>query len=54
MQEKLKRNLLVPSPTRWNSYYDAVTRVVENSLADLNDLCTRIEIRNFTERELTF
>ena len=54
MQEKLKRNLLVPSPTRWNSYYDAVTRVVENSLADLNYLCTRIEIRNFTERELTF
>ena len=54
VQEKLKRKLLVPSPTRWNSYYDAVTRVIENPPAILNDLCTSIEIRNFTERELTF
>ena len=35
MQEKLNRKLLVPSPTRWNSYYDAVTRIVKNSPADL-------------------
>ena len=44
IQEKLKRKLLVPSPTRWNSYYDAVTRIVENSLADLNDLCTNPQL----------
>ena len=54
MQEKLKRKLLIPSPTRWNSYYDAVTRIIENPPAILNDLCTSFEIRNFTERELTF
>ena len=28
--ETLKRKLLVPLPTRWNSYHDAVARVVEN------------------------
>ena len=54
IQEKLKRKLLIPSPTRWNSYYDAVNRVIENSPRDLNDVCTSIETRNFTEKELTF
>ena len=54
MQEKLKRKLRIPSPTRWNSYYDAATRIIENPPAILNDLCTSFEIRNFTERGLTF
>ena len=54
MQDKLKRKLLVPSPTRWNSYYDAVLRVVENSLTELNEVCVNIEIRCFSERELGF
>ena len=40
VEEKLKKKLLVPSPTRWNSYFDAVCRVVENSLADINELST--------------
>ena len=54
IQEKLKRKLLIPSPTRWNSYYDAVSRIIENLPAILNDLCISFEIRNFTERELHF
>jgi len=36
--ETLKRKLLVPSPTRWNSYHDAVARVVENLSEILNEL----------------
>ena len=54
VQEITKRKLLVPSPTRWNSYYHAVLRVTENSIAEINELCTRMEIRCFAEREITF
>ena len=54
VEEKLKKKLLVPSPTRWNSYFDAVCRVMENSLADINELCTSIELRGFSEKELCF
>ena len=54
VEEKLKKKLLVPSPTRWNSYFDAVCRVVENSLADINELCSSIELRGFSEKELCF
>lgn len=50
MQEKLKQKLLVPSPTHWNSFYDAVERVVENSVVDLNDLCAKLDIHCFNER----
>lgn len=54
MQERLKRKLLVLSPTRWNSFYDDVERVVENSIVDLNDLCIKFDIRWFNEKEVTF
>lgn len=54
MSEKLKRKLLVPSPTRWNSQYDAVSRVIENSSAVLNEFCNDIGVRSFTEKELAF
>jgi len=50
----LKKMLTVPSSTRWNSYYDAISRITENSLEELNTLCTRLELRCFTEKELTF
>ena len=44
----------MPSPTRWNSYHDVVTRVVENPSEILNELCTSIGLRTFTEKELAF
>ena len=52
--EIAKRKLLVPTRTRWNSYYDAVVRITENSIAELNELCTRMELRCFSDREITF
>jgi len=54
MTEKLKRKLLVPSPTRWNSYFDAVSRVIENPSSVLNEFCNDIGIRSFSEKELAF
>lgn len=54
VQEVAKRKLIVPTATRWNSYYDVVVRVTDNSLAELNELCTKLELRCFSERELNF
>lgn len=54
VQEVVKRKLIVPTATRWNSYYDAVVRVTDNSLAELNELCTKLKLRCFSERELNF
>ena len=54
VQEVTKRRLIVPNATRWNSYYNAVVRVTENPLAELNELCTKLELRCFTEREFKF
>ena len=54
LQEVLKRKLLVSSTTRWNTYYDAVEIVVENPLADLNDLCAKLDLHDFNEREIVF
>ena len=54
VQETVKQKLLVPTPTRWNSYFDAVLRIIENGSAELSELCTKLDVRCFSDRELTF
>ena len=54
VQEVTKRKLIIPNATRWNSYYNAVVRVSENFLLELNELCTKLELRCFSEREFKF
>ncbi|KAL1250771.1 hypothetical protein QQF64_018567 [Cirrhinus molitorella] len=51
LAEFSKRKLLVPATTRWNSLHDALSRVTDIPLVDLNQLCTRLDIRGMTERE---
>ena len=35
-------------------FYDAIEKVVENSVADLNDFCAKLDIRCFNEKEIMF
>ena len=50
----LKRKLIIPTQTRWNSYYNAVVRVTENASAELDELCSKLNIRCFNEKEVAF
>lgn len=54
VEETLKRKLTVPTSTHWNSYYDAVSRITENTLDEINALCTKLELRCFNDKEFTF
>ena len=44
VQGVAKRKLIVSTATRQNSYYDAVVRVTDNSSAELNELCAKLEL----------
>ena len=46
MNEKLKRKLLVPLPTRCYSFYDSTVRLLEK------ELCSGIGLHSFSEKEL--
>ena len=54
VQEIANRKFLVPSKTRWNSHYDAILRITENTTTELNELCTRMGLRSFAEKEIVF
>ena len=54
VEEIAKRKLILPTCTIWNSYYNAVVRITENSITELNELYTRMEIRCFSDGEITF
>uniref|UniRef100_A0A672KH92 HAT C-terminal dimerisation domain-containing protein n=1 Tax=Sinocyclocheilus grahami TaxID=75366 RepID=A0A672KH92_SINGR len=49
-----ERKLIVPSVTRWNSFYDAYVRIVGMPLTDINNLCTQLQIKCMNDREYQF
>uniref|UniRef100_A0A3Q2ZPS5 HAT C-terminal dimerisation domain-containing protein n=1 Tax=Kryptolebias marmoratus TaxID=37003 RepID=A0A3Q2ZPS5_KRYMA len=54
VEEVSKRKLLVPTSTRWNSFFDAVKRVAEIPMSDLNTLCSKLGVKCFIDREYQF
>ncbi|KAL4001427.1 interleukin 8 [Sarotherodon galilaeus] len=49
-----KKKLIVPVSTRWNSFHDALSRITDIPLAELNTVCTQFGIKCFTDREYLF
>uniref|UniRef100_A0A3Q4MX68 BED-type domain-containing protein n=1 Tax=Neolamprologus brichardi TaxID=32507 RepID=A0A3Q4MX68_NEOBR len=49
-----KKKLIVPVSTRWNSFHDALSRITDILLAELNTVCTQFGIKCFTDREYLF
>ncbi|XP_051252184.1 uncharacterized protein LOC127361530 [Dicentrarchus labrax] len=54
VEDKCKRKLKVPTTTRWNSFHDALSRITDIPIPELNSLCSPLEIKAFTEREYQF
>lgn len=54
MEKFRRRKLLVPTTTRWNSFYEALRRVIDIPITDLHNLCTQLGIRCITDREYQF
>ncbi|XP_028454241.1 uncharacterized protein LOC114568789 [Perca flavescens] len=54
LEEVSDRKLIVPTVTRWNSFYDAYARITEMPLSDINKLCTQLQIKCMNDREYQF
>lgn len=44
----------MPCSTRWNSFYDAVARIVEIPMTDLSTISNCLELKCIGEREFQF
>ncbi|KAK0143398.1 hypothetical protein N1851_018469 [Merluccius polli] len=54
VDELVSKKLLVPCTTRWNSFYDALARISEISMVDLNTISSKLGLTAITEREHQF
>lgn len=54
MEEVSGRKLIVPTVTRWNSYFDAYSRITEMPLTDINNICTQFQMKCMNDREYQF
>lgn len=48
------KKLLVPCTTRWNSFYDALARICEIPIVELNTISSKFGLKAITEREHHF
>ena len=54
LEEVSEKKLIVPTVTRWNSFYDAYARIIEMPLANINKLCTQLHIKCMNDKEYQF
>uniref|UniRef100_A0A3Q2PK85 BED-type domain-containing protein n=1 Tax=Fundulus heteroclitus TaxID=8078 RepID=A0A3Q2PK85_FUNHE len=54
VEEVSKIKLLVPTSTRWNSFFDAVNRIIEMPMSELDMLCTKLGVKCFKYKEYQF
>uniref|UniRef100_A0A1A8L117 HAT C-terminal dimerisation domain-containing protein n=2 Tax=Nothobranchius pienaari TaxID=704102 RepID=A0A1A8L117_9TELE len=54
VEEISYRKLMVPTSTRWNSLYEAISRILTIPSNELNPLCVKLGIKCFTEKEYQF
>ncbi|KAF3840272.1 hypothetical protein F7725_018989 [Dissostichus mawsoni] len=54
VSDVVTKKLLVPCTTRWNSFYDAVARIVEIPMTDLSAISDRLQLKSISDRELHF
>lgn len=51
VEDVVAKKLMVPCSTRWNSFYDALARICEIPLVDLNTLSSKFGLKATTEKE---
>uniref|UniRef100_A0A671WJW0 BED-type domain-containing protein n=1 Tax=Sparus aurata TaxID=8175 RepID=A0A671WJW0_SPAAU len=54
VEEVNRRKLMVPTSTRWNSLYEAISRIITIPMNELNPLCVKLGIKCLNEREYLF
>uniref|UniRef100_A0A8C1TVX2 HAT C-terminal dimerisation domain-containing protein n=1 Tax=Cyprinus carpio TaxID=7962 RepID=A0A8C1TVX2_CYPCA len=54
VEDVLKRKLIIPTATRWNSTHEALSLITEIPIRDLNTIFSRLSVKSITEREYQF
>lgn len=54
VEEVSRRKRMVPTSTRWNSLYEAISRIITIPMNELNPLCVKLGIKCLNEREYLF
>ncbi|KAI4890782.1 hypothetical protein NFI96_007797, partial [Prochilodus magdalenae] len=54
VEDVIKRKLIVPTATRWNSFYDALYRITEIPITELNTIFSQLGLKCITEKEYQF
>ncbi|TDH13474.1 hypothetical protein EPR50_G00033170 [Perca flavescens] len=54
VEEVSRRKLMVPTSTRWNSLYEAISRNITIPMNELNPPCVKLGIKCLNEREYLF